>query len=212
MPDTLYSIVKNIVTSLNTLWVKLLQMVLEKSKLGHFLWLVHLEGGVNVVPRWQAWRWGFSVLDKSIRLPFPSSYGRVSNMKTETFIWASVTVFTVISQCREPAHSRLAIVISELKKSSMNIRWWQKCQFRLSPRVPSWQSFSWDNINIPIRGPTWLQEKIGNEGNKGEVQRGPEYQPWFPCNHSLFGKYLIIRIKATPFFSDFISDVPQSHC
>ena len=51
MPDTLYSIVKNIVTSLNTLWVKLLQMVLEKSKLGHFLWLVHLEGGVNVVPR-----------------------------------------------------------------------------------------------------------------------------------------------------------------
>lgn len=54
-----YSIEKN-VTSLKTLRVKLLQMVLENSKLGSFLWVVHLEeGSANVVLRLQCMVMGF---------------------------------------------------------------------------------------------------------------------------------------------------------
>lgn len=45
---------------MKTLWVKLLQMVLENSKLGSFLWVVHLEeGSVNVVLRLQCLVMGF---------------------------------------------------------------------------------------------------------------------------------------------------------
>ena len=112
-------------------------------------------------------------------------------------------MFTVISQCREPAHSRPAIIISELKKSSMNIRWWQKCQFHLSPRVPSKLSlrqYKYPYQRAHLAPGKKLEMRVIKVRSRGDT----EYQAWFLCNHSHFGKYLIIRIKATPFISDFI--------